>query len=321
MSKTLRQRVHRILSPHTESGQSHRFFEYILMALIVTNVCAVMLETVNDIGEKWRGELFLFEAVSVAIFTIEYVLRIWTSVEPPSHEGSSWSKRLRYMLSPMAIVDLLAIVPFYLSMFIAIDLRTLRLLRLTRLIKLGRYSHSMQNLINVFRKEIRVLAAALSVLMIIMIIAATGIHFIEKDVQPEHFGSIPASLWWALVTLTTVGYGDVVPVTILGKIFGGFIIILGVGVFALPAGILASSFTAQMHSKRSTFRRQVLKALADGNLTQSEMDKLHQLKDTLDLDDEDLQQVIRLFNQQNTPQHCPHCGGKLHNEDSTLPLD
>ena len=320
MSKTLRQRVHIALSPHTESGQSHSIYEFIIMALIIANVVAVMLETVSGIGDKWRHELFVFEAVSVGIFSLEYLLRLWSSVEHNPDSRPPLKHRIRYLFTPMAVVDLLAILPFYLSMFIGVDLRSLRLLRLTRMLKLGRYSHSMQSLLNVFRKEIRVLAAALSVLLIITVLAATGIHYIEKDVQPEHFGSIPAAMWWALVTLTTVGYGDAVPVTALGRIFGGFIIILGVGVFALPAGILASSFTAQMHRKKTTFRRQVLKAMADGKVSQDEIEKLQRLKDTLDLDDEDIEHVIDLFTQrQDNQPHCPHCGKPIPTHDDGAP--
>lgn len=313
MSKTLRRRFHNIMAGHNEPGESHRVFEYFLMALICINVVAVMLETVPGLSSEVLTIFAIIEATSVAIFTVEYLLRVWIAVEQKHATDSNFAARIKYLFSPMAIIDLIAILPFYLSMFISIDLRVLRLFRLTRLIKLGRYSRSMQMLLGVLRRELRVLIAALSVLLIIMVVAATGIYYLEQDVQPEAFGSIPASLWWALVTLTTVGYGDVVPITAAGKVFGGLIIILGVGIFALPAAILASSFTDQLHIRRAKFRKEALSAIADGKISHHEASKLNHLRDVLDLDKEEVELVIKLFsNQQSAPASCPHCGKDLH---------
>ena len=296
-----RQACFRILRPYRENQSGEwpsRLFDYLLIVLIALNVVAMMLETVPGIATDWLPELRVFEAISVIIFTIEYIARIWTSPESPDFNNGEQSDsqiRLKYACSPMAIIDLIAIIPFYLSMLIAIDLRVLRLFRLTRLIKLGRYSRSMQTLMEVLRSEAKTLLAAVSVLFIVMVFAATGIYYIEHSVQPEEFSSIPAAMWWSLVTLTTVGYGDVVPITPLGRVFGGLITLLGVGLYALPAGILSSSFTAQLQRRRDRFREVVEAAISDGKLTAHETEHLEKIRGLLDLDEEEAELIIKLL--------------------------
>lgn len=300
-SKTLRGQVYRILRPYIQESQGEwpsRLFDYFLIVLIFSNACAMMLDTVPEFTAVWGHQLHLFNLFSVAIFSVEYAARIWTCVElhDEQHQDEPyWKRRLRYLFTPMAMVDLLAILPFYLSMFISMDLRVLRLLRLTRLIKLGRYSRSVQLLWQVLRNEGKTLAAALSVMLIVMTFAATGIYHIERDAQPDVFGTIPSSLWWALVTLTTVGYGDVVPITVGGKIFGGFITLMGVALYAVPAGILSSSFTAQLQLRRERFRDVVNNAMEDGHLSMTEMQHIDKIRDILNLDAEEAELIIRLL--------------------------
>lgn len=323
---TFRHRLNQVLEPAQPHDRLSRTFDILLIILIVTNVIAVMLSTVPTIGLKWGKELAIFEWVSLGIFTLEYIARIWSSVDAPAaykwkqglSKKSLTTQRLRYMVTPMAIIDLLAILPSYLAFLFNVDLRVLRLFRLTRLIKLGRYSQSMQMLITVLQREARVLLAALSVLLIIMSVAATGMYYIEQTAQPEAFGSIPAALWWALTTLTTVGYGDVTPITTAGRFFGGVITILGVAIFALPAGILASSLSEQLRLRRDTFNKHVRDALSDGELTSHEIKRLHQIRDTLELDDKQAKLLIELAREEHatsTPsdpyQYCPHCGIRL----------
>ncbi len=314
--KPFRQACFRILRPYRENQSGElpsRLFDYLLILLIGLNVAAMMLETVPAIAASWLSELRIFEAVSVAVFTVEYIARIWTSPESADFnhgEQSDTQIRLKYACSPMAIIDLVAILPFYLSMFIAVDLRMLRLFRLTRLIKLGRYSRSMQTLMEVLRSEAKTLLAAVSVLFIVMIFAATGIYYIEHTVQPEEFSSIPAAMWWSLVTLTTVGYGDVVPITPLGRVFGGLITLLGVGLYALPAGILSSSFTAQLQRRRDRFRECVEAAISDGELTAHESDHLEKIRGLLDLDEEEAELIIKLLKHHHESVHKDINNGK-----------
>ena len=258
-----------------------------------------MLETVPGIPAILKHELHVIEVVSVLIFTIEYVLRVYSCASGPNRPASQattpWQKRWAYIKSPMALVDLMAILPFYLSIFVAFDLRILRVFRVLRILKIGRYSRSMQTLITVLRNESHSLIAAISVLLLFTVIAATCIYYIEHTAQPDVFSSIPASLWWALVTLTTVGYGDAVPVTALGKVFGGLITIMGICFYALPAGILSSSYTTQMQLKRDRFKDTVRSVLDDGELSKRDVHHLEHVRALLDLDEEEAKLIVRLL--------------------------
>ena len=299
--KSIRANAYRILRPYREHQPGElpsRIFDYLLIVLIITNAIAMMLETVPAIHQQWQAELHWFNVISVVIFTLEYLARVWTAVEEYNEKHSHkplWQQRLHYMTSPMAVIDLIAILPFYLSMFVNLDLRVLRLLRLTRLIKLGRYSRSVQLLWQVLRSEAKTLFAAMTVMLIVMTFAATGIYHLEKDVQPDAFGTIPHAMWWALVTLTTVGYGDVVPLTAGGKVFGGLVTLLGVALYAVPAGILSSSFTAQVQMRRDRFRELVNDALEDGHMTKTESQHIEKIRELLHLDKEEAELIIRLL--------------------------
>ena len=311
---SFRKACYHILAPASEAleyKKRSKLFDILLIALIIVNVAAMMIETVPGISALWQYELHIIEVVSVLIFTIEYILRVYSSASAPPRiskangtsqanrthqEGmSAWQKRWAYIKSPMALVDLMAILPFYLSVFVAFDLRILRVFRVLRILKIGRYSRSMQTLVTVLRNESHSLIAAISVLLLFTVIAATCIYYIEHTAQPDVFSSIPASLWWALVTLTTVGYGDAVPVTALGKVFGGLITIMGICFYALPAGILSSSYTTQMQLKRDRFKDTVRSVLDDGKLSEHDIHHLEHVRALLDLDEEEAKLIVRLL--------------------------
>lgn len=243
--------VHRTLEAEEDEDQTTRLVNWCLIVLISLNVVAVILESVPSLGESYRGAFLVFEAFSIAIFSVEYGLRLWSAVE--------WSDgrfqdpilgRLRYALTPLAIIDLLAILPFYLSVLIGADLLFLRALRLLRIFKLTRYSNSWRMLQRVSIAEARPIGAALFVLGILVVVAACLTYLVEHEAQPEAFGSIPQAIWWAIITMTTVGYGDVVPVTFWGKVLAACIGIMGIGMVALPAGFLASGFTTEVHRRQ-----------------------------------------------------------------------
>lgn len=257
------------LEPSTEHDKRYVWVDILLILLIGLNIIALVLQSIEPIDRLYNRHFFYFELVSIGIFTLEYAARIWSCVDtlPFQHQvGTNLQKRLRYMRSPLAIIDLLAILPFYLGFFIQTDLRYLRVFRLLRVFKLSRYSRAMQLLLNVFKEERFSLFAAFSVLFIIMLVAACAMYTLEKDVQPQHFSSIPQAMWWSLVTLTTVGYGDVTPVTDLGRLFGGLITIVGIGMVALPAGILASGFSEQLSRRRQFFQLALEQAFKDGRV-------------------------------------------------------
>jgi voltage-gated potassium channel len=222
-----------------------------LISLITLNLAATILESVPEIQAAWAEEFFWIEVISVIVFTIEYVLRVTCAVELPDLEGKSpLMARLRYMARPMALMDLLAVLPFYLSAFVAIDLRLLRLLRLLRVLKLTHYFSALETLLDVLRTERNALGAAYFLVAIGILLASCGIYLFEHEAQPEAFASIPAAIYWSIVTLSTVGYGDVVPMTDGGRALGGIVIMLGVGTLTIPTGIMATGFALELRRRR-----------------------------------------------------------------------
>lgn len=251
MPENAKQRLYHILERGRHEDSIGRIVDWSLIVLIVANVAATAAETVEPLYERHEHALWAFEVCSVAIFTIEYLCRLWVCTEHLSLSSHGPIKaRLKFALSPFGLIDLLAILPFYLTLFVPIvDLRFLRAFRLLRLLKLARYSPALATLWQVLVNEWRALAAALLIMGIMLIISSTAIYHIEHDVQPEKFGSIPATMWWAVSTLTTVGYGDIVPVTSLGRVIGGLVMISGLAMFALPLGIIASGFATEINRR------------------------------------------------------------------------
>ena len=197
------------------------------------------------------------------------------------------------MLTPMQLLDLIVIAPFYLVFFVQVDLRMLRVLRLLRVFRLTRYSSSMGFLLQVLREEGRNIGAALFVLLLLIIMAASLTYLVEQDAQPVAFGSIPAALWWAVVTMTTVGYGDVVPITVMGRIFGAIIGIISVGMVALPAGLLASGFSEALRRRRSAFEQVVGEALEDGVIDSDERVRIRETQRELGLTKEEAEAILK----------------------------
>lgn len=218
------------------------------------NVIAVILESVKSLAVKYFDLFKLFERISITIFTFEYLLRIWACNSIDEHKGSIMG-RLKFMISPLAIIDLLSILPFYLPFVIALDLRfirSIRLFRIFRLFKITRYSIAMRTLEKVLSSKWQELFVTLFIGLILLIITSSLMYFAKYEAQPNNFSSIPSSMWWGVVTLTTVGYGDVYPITGIGKLLGIFTAILGIGMFALPAGILGSGFLDELQNSKST---------------------------------------------------------------------
>jgi voltage-gated potassium channel len=246
----VRKRIFDLIDAGERDDFAGRAVNTFLILLILGNVLAVIFESVESFRTQYVGAFLMFEIFSVAIFSVEYGLRLWSCVEDVTHRyPATWRGRLRYALSPMAMIDFLAIAPFYVSMLFAVDLRFLRVFRLLRLLKITRYSPAIETLGRVLYNERRALVGALMFMLILLVFASSLMHMIERQAQPVTFGSIPEAMWWAVVTLTTVGYGDVAPITPLGKLLGGVVTLLGVGAFALPAGILASGFAQEFHKQ------------------------------------------------------------------------
>jgi len=252
----MKRRVHEILEVAAPGDRTSRIFNLSLMLLIILNVTSVILATVRELHPHYDTFFSVFDTFSVAVFSIEYLLRIWSCTADERYAASSIRGRLRYMRTPMAIIDLVAILPFYLPL-VLVDLRftrAIRLFRLFRLFKMARYSESMRTLGRVLTLKKEELLVTLFTLLILLVFSSSMVYYVERDSQPEAFTSIPAAMWWGVVTLTTVGYGDVYPITPIGKFIGALVILVGIGMFALPAGILASGFVEEVHSRREEER-------------------------------------------------------------------
>ena len=247
----IKHRIWEILEISKENDLQSKIFDYFISILIGLNVLAIMLETEQSIFGEYENYFRYFETVSVIIFTIEYFLRIWscTSVEKYQYP---FIGRIRYFFSPMALIDLIAIAPFYLTFIIA-DARILRILRFLRVLKVTKHFHHSNTfhiITNTIFKKRSELISSLVLMFSLLLICATGVFFAENGTQPDKFSSIPSAMWWAVATLTTVGYGDIFPVTSLGKILGSVSAIFGIGLFALPAGLLASGFSDEMQKEK-----------------------------------------------------------------------
>lgn len=239
-----KKRVFEILEKGKEGDVLTQTFDVLIASLILLNVIAIILESFQDISRAYASYFNLFELFSVIVFTIEYVLRLWTA-DLKVHSPHKFTSRIKYMFTPLALVDLLAILPFYLPMLIPFDLRFLRMLRLVRifrLFKMKRYSRSLNIIGKVFKEKKNDLLITIFITFLLLTIASTFMYYIESDVQPDKFSNILQSFWWAIATLTTVGYGDVYPVTGWGKLLSGCIALLGIGLVALPTGIISSGF-------------------------------------------------------------------------------
>jgi len=244
----LKAAVYHVLEAGRANDRATFIFDVSMTTLIIANVAAFAIATVPDISAAYGRELAIFNAFSVFVFTVEYGLRLWVCVEhAPYRRLSPTRARVRFVFTPMMIVDLLAIAPFYLSVFFAADLRIFRIFRLLRFFKMVRYSPALSSLGRVIWRERRALMAALIVMTGALLVSSTLLYFIERHEQPEAFGTVPAAMWWSMATLTTVGYGDVVPITVAGRLVGGLVMLLGLGMFALPIGIIATGFNQEIH--------------------------------------------------------------------------
>lgn len=252
MPKTrFKPRVHEIVSVARRGDRASEVFDWAIIGLILANIVVFVLESVPSFAEQWGSFFAIFEAVSVVVFTIEYAARVWTcTLEAKSR--SPITGRLRFALTPMALIDLLAILPWYLPL-LGVDLRALRALRIFRILrlaKLGRYTSALNIMGGAIRRTREELVITGAVIAVLLLLASTGIYYAEREAQPDKFGSIPESAWWAVATMTTVGYGDVYPITPTGRFFGAVVAILGIGLIALPTGILGTGFAEEARERK-----------------------------------------------------------------------
>ncbi|MBK6729799.1 MAG: potassium channel family protein [Bacteroidetes bacterium] len=254
MYKKIKKEVHILLHPTEGDTKGDKILNAFIITLILLNLAAVMLETEASIYQPHKYFFHAFDVFSVIIFSIEYVLRVWSCTYEAKYKHWFWG-RIKYMLTWEAMIDLLAILPFFLHSIFRFDLRVLRILRLLRLLRIFRltgYMRSSRMISNVFKNHRHELMLSFTLALSLIIISSCIIFFAEHDAQPEKFKSIPDTLWWSVTTLTTIGYGDMIPITIMGKLLTGIIALTGVALFALPAGIITAGFLQEFRKTRRT---------------------------------------------------------------------
>lgn len=283
-----------ILDKGDENDAASLWCDRFITSLVLLNVTAVVLESVASLRDAYGPYFTLFETISLLLFTVEYLLRWWSNgARYPDIEGGGKRGRREYIFGFHGLVDFMATVPFYLQWLVpGMDMRVLRTLRLIRVLKLSHYSSAIEDLFSAIRAEARSFFATLYILLIAILFSSSLMYFAESDHQPEKFASIPDAIYWAVITLTTVGYGDVSPVTWVGKIISIITAFLGVCTVAMLTGIVASAFSNQLARRKVIFEAELREAMADGLISDQERRQLESLKAEFNLSDEQVQALM-----------------------------
>ena len=291
--RTFRQRVHALVFPSAYGGDLHNLYDSFIVVWVVISVLAVILESVHSIHYLLNMEFLILDAIAVSIFTFEYCLRMYCCVEEPGYK-KALSGRLKMAKSTSSIIDLLAIAPFFLEVFLhhLIDLRFMRVFRLLRLLKLTRYTGATQSLMKVIAREWPVMAASAFIMLLLVVMTASLGYLFEHEAQPEKFENIPQSIYWAVITLASVGYGDISPVTPAGRAMTIVLALIGIGIFAIPAALLSSAFSDQLKSDREALVNKLFEMLADGNIDEEEALYIKTEAKRLHLSDEEVKLLI-----------------------------
>lgn len=279
--QVLQANVLRILEPARLGDRTSKIWDLSLFGLVVLNLIAVALESVPTLQLNYGSWFYSFEIFSVIVFTVEYVARVWSAPAKRDHKNgeTGLKARIRYIFSFYGLIDLVAILPFYIQAFFpGLDLRVLRALRLLRILKLNHYNSALDDLFGAIVEEKKSFLTTLYIFSVAFVLSSSLIYYAEHKVQPEDFRSIPDAMYWSIITLTTVGYGDVSPITVFGKSIAAITAIFGVVVVALLTGIVANSFNAQMDRRKVIFEDQVRNALLDGVLDSDEEASLDDLR-------------------------------------------
>jgi len=270
-NNTFRQKLYALVNPTETSGRLHEIFDFFIIVWVIISVTAVILESIASVIYYVGVEFVIIDTVAVAIFSTEYLIRIYTCVENPKYQH--WlNGRIASAKEPSNLIDLLAILPFFLESLLShlFDLRFLRVFRLMRLLKLMRYSDATKSLFIVCKREWPVMKASAFIMLLLVMLAACLGYVFEHEAQPDKFENIPQSIYWAVITLASVGYGDISPVTPMGRIMTIVLALLGIGIFAIPAAILSSGLNDQLHIEREAMKDELYKMLEDGVISPEE---------------------------------------------------
>ena len=287
--RTFRQKIHALVFPSEYGGTMQNIFDVFIAVWVLLSVFAVVLESVKSIHYVLHLQFVILDAVAVAIFTVEYWMRIYSCVEEPGYKGA-FMGRFKQAKSPSTLIDFLAVLPFYLEVFLhhLLDLRFLRVFRLARLLKLTRGNDSTAILFKVVAREWPVLSAAAFIMLLLVILMASLGYLFEYEAQPEKFENIPTSIYWAVITLASVGYGDISPVTPIGRALTIILSLMGIGIFAIPAALLASSFSDELVKERDALKANIFHVLKDGHINEAEAAYIRSEAERLHLTNEEI---------------------------------
>ena len=275
-NNTFRQKLYALVNPTETSGRLHEIFDFFIIVWVIISVTAVILESIASVIYYVGVEFVIIDTVAVAIFSTEYLIRIYTCVENPKYQH--WlNGRIASAKEPSNLIDLIAILPFFLESLLShlFDLRFLRVFRLMRLLKLMRYSDATKSLFIVCKREWPVMKASAFIMLLLVMLAACLGYVFEHEAQPDKFENIPQSIYWAVITLASVGYGDISPVTPMGRIMTIVLALLGIGIFAIPAAILSSGLNDQLHIEREAMKDELYKMLEDGVISPEEREIIY----------------------------------------------
>lgn len=291
--RTFRQKMHALVFPSEYGGELHHMFDTFIVIWVIISVLAVIFESVHSIHYLLNLEFLILDAIAVSIFTVEYCLRLYCCVEEPGYQRAV-AGRLKLAKSTSSIIDLLAIAPFFLEVFLhhLFDLRFMRVFRLLRLLKLTRYTGATQSLSKVVAREWPVMAASAFIMLLLVVMTASLGYLFEHEAQPEKFENIPQSIYWAVITLASVGYGDISPVTPAGRAMTIVLALIGIGIFAIPAALLSSAFSDQLKMDREALVNKLYEMLSDGNIDESEAEYIKHEAKRLHLSDEEVRVLI-----------------------------
>jgi len=298
--QSIRQKVHALLFDTPTSGKLHQYIDNFIVVWVLISVAGVILESVDSVNTIFEVEFVVLDVIAVAVFSTEYILRLYSCVESPEYTGR-FSGRIRYAKKPIAVIDLLAILPYFLEAFLhhLLDLRFLRIFRLMRLLKLTRYTQATGTLVKALSREWPVIAASMFIMVLMVVLTASLGYLFEHPAQPDKFENIPQSIYWAVVTLASVGYGDISPVTPVGRLMTIIMALVGIGIFAVPAAILSSAFNDQLHKDREKMHNELYRYLDDGVLDDEERAKIFEEAKRLHIAEEDVELMIERVRQEH----------------------
>ena len=291
--RTLRQKVFSLLHATPTSGPLHRYIDRLIIGAVLVSVVSIVLETVPAIHAIFKYEFEFLEISTIILFSVEYMARVYSACEVAKYSHPI-KGRLKYMVSIPALIDLVSILPYFLGILLhqVVDTRFLRIFRLTRLLKVTRYTGTLNTLIKAISREKRVLFASAFMMLLLVVLTASLGYELEHDAQPDKFDTIPSAMYWAVITLASVGYGDISPITPLGRAMTVVISLIGIGIFAIPAGLMASAFTDQLRIDRETFENEFRDALAKGQIFHNDKNALNAEAERLHLSEQDVSRIM-----------------------------